>query len=162
MIERGTLYRVLIIAAGVLIVFLSGKGTITLISNYYATRGMLSRYASAETDVSGRLAVENAEPVDLDKHSFEVLSKEATGTAVVIKKMDPSTGFDESGLEVRTKEILLEGGFKDIIRCLHAAEMQLKGIKITSVHFFTADEDRERKLFARVYLQSAARKNIEL
>lgn len=160
MIDRGKVYKISIIAAGALIVFLSGRGTVALIADYYSTRGLLVRYESVEAVGPGRLTVENAEAIDLDKHSFEVLSKEATAAQVIIKKMDPSTGFDESGLEVRTKEILLEGRFRDIIECLHAADVQLKGIKITSVHFFTAEEDRERKLFARVYLQSAARKNI--
>jgi hypothetical protein len=86
-----------------------------------------------------------------------VITEAARKHDVKIKNINAPFYYNTPNLSVLTKEVVLEGGFTNSIKCLDEAARLLKYAKLSSLEFQRDVSPKTSALHTRVYFQTIKR-----
>lgn len=99
-------------------------------------------------------AFHSFDDVDINKLTFDLISKYSTPYHVRIERTEVPVAHPEQGGQILTQRVTLLGEFVPLLKCLNEVSAKLPSIKITSIQFRREERDKVPVLIATVYFQS--------
>jgi hypothetical protein len=144
--------KLLIWSIFVLVAVLPIRQTISLYQNYLDLRNEASTTPSLPPQAEVK---RNIFQVDIDRQLFEIFTIQDSKGFAKLVKMNPSHRIDENEfVSTYTKEVTLEGNFRDILSYLSESESRLGEIKIASLTFSLLGVRQHHNLRAMISFQS--------
>jgi len=90
-----------------------------------------------------------------DAYIFKSVSVIAHQNHILIKKYEPSQILsNDDEVQYKTQQIVLEGEFVAILKCMQEVDSRLAGVKIASVKFDREESNKKVTLAARIIFQT--------
>jgi hypothetical protein len=147
------LIQAFLFLAAIILIYNSAGPTLRLIDRYAEVKSRLGQIQFPVRTNELKYPDEFYKAVDINKEIFRALSRIRPETKVVVKEVNVPVTFIDKDVKLLTQDVVLEGDFVDVIRCLDDIERELGFIKIASIKFEVIQIARTSTMQSHVYFQ---------
>jgi hypothetical protein len=133
-----------------LILILPIRNTLSLMLKYISLQETLKEVGIGSTPTSYTNEQLLLVKADTITQVFEVVSIAAQSYNVIIKQYEPPHMENDGDVQIQTLDIVLQGEFVDILKCLQFTDTRLNGIKIASIKFNRQENNKRVFLVASI------------
>ena len=100
---------------------------------------------------------------DAQKQLFARVSETCGQHKVKLRELSHAGSAQESGTQLETFRVQLEGGFQELVKATHQLEEKLQGGRLVSVQFQKVHDRRNQRVFLQgtLYIQSIMKETYE-
>jgi hypothetical protein len=142
-----------LILLGCVMIFVAVRKTGSLWSEYFALRSTAASFEDFPVDELPNHVQPTFEEQDINTVLFKTISESARNNKLTVRNISTPVSFQMADIALLTGEVVLEGDFVNVIKCLDHMREQLKWIKISSLKFERDMSPKSEGLYTKAYFQ---------